>query len=1307
MSTIPTLELTFSDVAGSPWQGRAIARWQGEPSAPFAVNEGMSGKDRDALRWYVETYMDFPEGGNETKARAVEDAMRTSGTALWTGLKSEVVSAWLGAVQFARQGRLVLRGAKPADEIAFRTPWELMRAGQGDGSLLHQLGVTVVRRPTANLPRMHALDTTDGLRVLVVVCRPDDTGFLDPRYTPQAILDAIDAEPAISVAFCRPGTLAALTRELERGQQQQRPYHVVHFDGHGTTIPHEGGVGALCFEHDDGSLHLVRAPEFGDLMERFAIPLVVLEACRTATKTFAQETVASALLRHGVASVLAMGHSVHVDLTRILMESFYASLANGQPIGAALQAARNQAYASPSRRIGEGPDAERVDLQDWFVPQLYQGEDDPVLLNVRPRRKQKARPKPLFHGFPPAPRAGFHGRGLALHKLERAMLEKRRVVLHAHGGTGKTALAREAAAWWVRTGFFDGAIFVSFEGGPSAEAVIQQVGEALDGLDFHQRKDGATWLAEQLDQRRLLIVWDNYESVLPAFTGGRQTPAELRELAARWTRGNTRVLATCRDGETGLDGWPVPLEVLTNAEGLLLLVGVLERLGVGRPQRVNNGWTQDALLPIVERAGRHPLALELLAPQIPKVGPQAVADEMQELLATATQQHAEGRNRSMAASLDFSIRHLSPPTRAALPAVALLSGGCLENMAVHVAGVDASAWAAIREELERTGLVRVAGPALRPHPVLADAGGLAPDAALAERFVDVVLSFCAEFDELVRSEHAKAAMAALAMSEIVVRRAIRLAADAGNLRGAWGIADSLGRFLEMNGRSSEKHRLVTALGSRVGTDDGEIIEIAAALEQQTAMARAAAGDGDGAVAALLNLAERLTHVVSWDSRLQRARLLRNLGRVHYNTRSRPTDALDPLREAEALLAELEREGKTDSTNRSATLGDRANVLSRLGRYDDALATAKQGLQLDRDRGDAHAVARDLGRVAQIHQDSGRLGEAEAAYREALEAAEAAGDDELAGILWQSMGVLALDGNRPDEAVDALRKALAAFQRAGDEQGQTHAMNSLGNVERQHGHLEAAIAWYEKSLELAKRRNDVESQATARSNLAVAWTDQADRTDDPDERRRLLHLVIAEEREALALEQQLGIPRSLAISHSNLASSLRRVGELDDAEHHALQALAIREQIQDRGIWKTLAILEQIANARGDAKAAADYQRRKEEAGAEARQRAGAAGVPAQLVAQLLQLAVGARGHGVPLDHALSAAGAEDGFLATLAQAAPWLADHIRALADPRAKRPATAAPPEHAPLLDAAWSAAATIRAGSTSPPKQDDASAG
>jgi len=208
----PVLELTFRDVGGDPWEGFATVRFQGETSPALPVREGMTSAQRAELRWYVEEFMDLPEGGNVERARRVEESLVRYGGGLWEGLEhAGVIWHWLGAVQAAGEGRLELRADARADEIALRTPWELMRAGspgQG-GRLLHQLGVSVVRRVNAELPRLRPPDTSHGLRVLAIVCRPVEAGFLDPRYTPEAILTALESRPEVTVDFCRPGTLPA------------------------------------------------------------------------------------------------------------------------------------------------------------------------------------------------------------------------------------------------------------------------------------------------------------------------------------------------------------------------------------------------------------------------------------------------------------------------------------------------------------------------------------------------------------------------------------------------------------------------------------------------------------------------------------------------------------------------------------------------------------------------------------------------------------------------------------------------------------------------------------------------------------------------------------------------------------------------------------------------------------------------------------------------------------------------------------------------------------------------------------------
>jgi hypothetical protein len=191
VASIPVLELTFESVAGSPWEGLAAPRFQGETGPTFPVRENLTQAARDDLRWYIEEYpYTLLDRLQEERANRFVASLETFGRTLWQGLSaSPLVQQWLGVVQRDRAGRLELRAKEPRDETAFRTPWELLRVG--GGTLLHQLGATVVRRPLADLPRLAHHDTSSGLPVLSIVCRPDETGFLDSRYSPEALLEAL------------------------------------------------------------------------------------------------------------------------------------------------------------------------------------------------------------------------------------------------------------------------------------------------------------------------------------------------------------------------------------------------------------------------------------------------------------------------------------------------------------------------------------------------------------------------------------------------------------------------------------------------------------------------------------------------------------------------------------------------------------------------------------------------------------------------------------------------------------------------------------------------------------------------------------------------------------------------------------------------------------------------------------------------------------------------------------------------------------------------------------------------------------
>ena len=126
-------------------------------------------------------------------------------------------------------------------------------------------------------------------------------------------------------------------------------------------------------------------------------------------------------------------------------------------------------------------------LRDWWLPHYYQQR--PVVFEAtttptkKPKRKKASGDTdniPLLNkDMPQEPRYGFTGRALELLRIERALLQKKLVVIYGFGGMGKTALTREAADWFTRTGMYNGACFVSFEHGGDATTLLSAVGNFL------------------------------------------------------------------------------------------------------------------------------------------------------------------------------------------------------------------------------------------------------------------------------------------------------------------------------------------------------------------------------------------------------------------------------------------------------------------------------------------------------------------------------------------------------------------------------------------------------------------------------------------------------------------------------------------------------------------------------------------------------------------------------------------------------------------------------------------------------------
>ena len=216
------------------------------------------------------------------------------------------------------------------------------------------------------------------------------------------------------------------TVELTWGPGGGRPStavkaHMFHFAGHGafepTRTPIEGarefgdpepapgspdsGGGHLVFETPGGSPDRLSAGQLGVILREMGVRVAVLNACRTASRDGIRSwsSVAAALLKAGVRSVVAMQHAI-LDASAIAFAAaFYRSLAIG---GTLDEAARNGRIAV----------FDRGDMFGWGTPVLYSYALDGV---VFPEARGSTANRTVLREIDQRIRRGFQSR-----LLERA-----------------------------------------------------------------------------------------------------------------------------------------------------------------------------------------------------------------------------------------------------------------------------------------------------------------------------------------------------------------------------------------------------------------------------------------------------------------------------------------------------------------------------------------------------------------------------------------------------------------------------------------------------------------------------------------------------------------------------------------------------------------------------------------------------------------------------------------------------------------------------------------------------------------------
>lgn len=244
-----------------------------------------------------------------------------------------------------------------------------------------------------NIDFVPAPEADGRLRLLYIVARPSGTADVSLRAVANRLLQNRDIDLArFDITALRPPTFERLQTELSDAKAAGRPYHIVHFDGHGiyedlsgTTLadwlkaisaltlggPQKGKHGYLLFEHPGkDTMRPVSGQELGKLLHDNDVPILVLNACQSAMhqasethgdtqnvheKVRAIGSLAQAVIDQGIPAVLGMRYSVFVVTAAQYIGELYAALAKGRPFGEAASEARKHLQRNPDRWVGLQP----------------------------------------------------------------------------------------------------------------------------------------------------------------------------------------------------------------------------------------------------------------------------------------------------------------------------------------------------------------------------------------------------------------------------------------------------------------------------------------------------------------------------------------------------------------------------------------------------------------------------------------------------------------------------------------------------------------------------------------------------------------------------------------------------------------------------------------------------------------------------------------------------------------------------------------------------------------------------------------
>ncbi len=649
--------------------------------------------------------------------------------------------------------------------------------------------------------------------------------------------------------------------------------------------------------------------------------------------------------------------------------------------------------------------------------------------------------------LPPLPpvSAPFIGRQEELIALRQRLLNPacRLVTITGLGGMGKSRLALETARTYAQAEssiFLHGAVFVSLVG-ISPNDLANAIATAVN-IHLHGKQPAEIQLLEQLQEREMLLLLDNYEHFLPDTILIEKILAKAPDIT---------FLITSRTPLRLQEEWIFPIEGLpyppNNLENRHVSTFAAVQLFINTAERTRPPFRlaqyQQSVVDICRLVEGLPLAILLAASQLEKVEPAEILSRIQHNFDSlqSPYRNLPLRQQNLRAVFEAAWSQLSKQEQSVFAVLSVFQSSFSSSAAQTVTGASP----ALLKKLADYALITLLDSAKHRfvcHELLRQFAeeqleilGERQNARAAH--LAYFIHFAEEFESQLNTANQLNWLQRLESDHANFTSAIEWALAIDQPESAGRLAGALSRFWEIRGHLQEGERSlnkILAAGSEISTGVmAKILKASGVLAFER---------GHYARARSQFAASLMAWRTSGDLE-QTAELLNRLGHA--------TQQEGDLNKAAALYQESQMLYQKLNHQRGVAL-----ALNRLGhvmqlRGDHARASAliENSLELRRQLNDRRGMASSLNALAEMARLHNRYEEAEHYYRECLEICQKLGDKRCVAGISHNLGHTMLRQGDSQNALKLFREALAQYQELRNNEGTALCLAGLAGVAARH------------------------------------------------------------------------------------------------------------------------------------------------------------------------------------------------------------------------------------------------------------------